>query len=51
MKHAIFDVLKEVSKKIEKLNLKFSRYQSNQVTAFRGESRDWGNTSISSVNI
>ena len=46
MKHAIFNVLKEVSKKIEKLNLKFSRYQSDQVTAFRGESRDWGNTSL-----
>ena len=46
MTHAIFEVLQKVSKKIEKLNSKFSRYQSNQVTAFRGESRDWGNTSL-----
>ena len=46
MTHAIFEVLQKVSKKIEKLNSKFSRYQSNQVTAFRGESREWGNTSL-----
>ena len=46
MEHDIFGVLQEVSGKIEQLNLKFSKYQSNQVTAFRGESRDWGNTSL-----
>ncbi|MER2226328.1 MAG: FRG domain-containing protein [Carnobacterium sp.] len=42
----IFEILQEISKKIEELEKKFSKYQCNQITAFRGESRDWKETAL-----
>lgn len=42
----IFKILQEISEKIEYLENKFSKYQCNQITAFRGESRDWGETAL-----